>query len=177
MCCKEGDAAPQPAPAEPAPPAPPRVTAEAAAAWIKRVVEPQRLWFDAKAEKAKFWHVALTGTQLVGTASIPVVNSLTHSVGLSSILAGMAAIATGFGQFLRHHDHWLRYRAAAAALDGLQKRYEVGLPPFDGPDRHDLFVAEADRIMGEEGGKWLESARKKPAAARAAPPPGDDDDS
>lgn len=160
MCCNDGE--PAPPSAEAPKPAPSRVTAEAAEAWMERTVEPQRAWYDAKAQKAKLWHVLLSGVQLVGTAAIPVVNSITHSVTLSSLLAGAAAIATGFAQLLRHHDHWLTYRAAAGALDTLQKRYEVSLPPFDGPDRHDHFIAEADRIMGDEGGKWLEHVKKKP---------------
>ena len=96
---------------------PPRVTPEAASAFIERRLRPQLAWYDGKSKHAKNWHIWLMGTQLVATSAIPVVNVVTHSIIASSVLAGVAAIATGFAQMTRHHEHWITYREAANSLE------------------------------------------------------------
>ena len=157
---------------------PPRVTSEAAKAFIERRLRPQLAWYDARSKHAKDWHFWLMGTQLIATSAIPVVNVLTHSIIASSVLAGVAAIATGFAQMTRHHEHWITYREAANALESLHLRYEIGLPPFDGDDRHDLLISQADKILGEEGSKWTAAVRQttKPARAPKVAATADDDD-
>jgi hypothetical protein len=132
-----------------------KVTAEAAAAYIERYLAPQKDWYERKALTAKRWHYALVSLQMIATTSIPFVNYLTRSLVASTALAVTAAAATGFSQLLRAQERWVIYRSTASALATLQLHYELQLPPFDGPDRHDKLVAEGDRIMGEEGTKWM----------------------
>lgn len=109
---------------------------------------------------------------MVATAAIPVINVFTHSVFTSTILAFVAAIAAGFSQLWKHHEHWLRYRATASALESLQIRYELRLPPFDGEDSHARVVEEADRLLGDEGAKWTSVLRQgaKQTVVKRPPP-------
>jgi hypothetical protein len=74
-------------------------------------------WFNKRAGDAKKWRYGLTGAQLIATPAIPAINVFVHLVTASSILAFVATIAAGFGQLWRRHEHWLRYRATASALD------------------------------------------------------------
>ena len=149
---------------------PPRVSAEAAGAYIERRIKPQATWFNKRAADAKRWHYSLTGAQLIATSSIPVLNVFFHSVVASTILAFVATIAAGFGQLWKHHEHWLRYRATASELDALQIRYELRLPPFDDEDAHAKVIEEADRLLGQEGAKWTNAIRHadKGAASKAS---------
>jgi len=161
-------------------PASPAVTPQAATAYLERRVKPQQAWFDKRAGEAKTWHYRLTGAQMVATAAIPVINVFTHSVMASTILAFVAAIASGFAQLWKHHENWTRYRASAAALEALQIRYELRLPPFDGDDAHVKVIEQADRLLGEENTQWVSAVRKAtkfsaPTAARS--PLATDDDS
>ena len=149
-------------------PRPPRVGAETAARYIALRLKPQLAWYGARAARAKLSHHGLLGVQLVATAAIPVVNVVAHSVVASSVLAGCAAIATGFAQMLRNQEHWIAYREAARALEDLALRYDIALPPFDGDDRHQRLVAEADRILGDEATKWSDMAKRPGKAGKAA---------
>jgi hypothetical protein len=140
-------------PAKPA--APSKVTAEAAASYIARCIAPQREWYDRKARNAKRLHYFFVGTQMLATTSIPFVNYMTRSLVASTSLAVIAAAATGFSQILRVQQRWIAYRSAASALEALQLHYELRLPPFDGADCHDKLIVEGDKIIGEEGAKWM----------------------
>lgn len=156
----------------------PRVTPEAAKAYIERRLKPQLHWYDAKSKRAKTWHYFLVTTQIVTTSAIPVVNILTKSVVASSVIAGLAAVATGIAQFTRHQEHWITYRETSNSLEGLHLHYELGLPPFDGADRHDKLIAEADKILGQEGSKWtsmVSQATKLIATPNLTPSGGTDD--
>ena len=172
---------PEPNPPQPStPPAPeqtPRISAEIASAYMERRIKPQMAWFNKRAGDAKRWHYGLTGAQMVATSAIPVLNVFIHSVIASTVLAFVAAIAAGFGQLWKHHEHWLRYRATASALDTLQIRYELRLPPFDDEDAHAKVIEEADRLLGQEGAKWTSAIRKAGKAAPVKAPASDDDDS
>ncbi len=156
---------------------PPRVSAETASAYLERRIKPQAAWFNKRAGDAKRWHYGLTGAQLVATSSIPVLNVFIHSVIASTVLAFVATIAAGFGQLWKHHEHWLRYRATAAALDALQIRYELRLPPFDDDDAHARVIEEADKLLGQESAKWTSAIRKAGKIAPVKVPSSDDDDS
>jgi hypothetical protein len=134
---------------------PSKVSAEAAASYIARCIAPQRDWYDRKARNAKWLHYFFVGTQMLATTSIPFVNYMTRSLLASTSLAVVAAAATGFSQMLRVHQRWIAYRSAASALEALQLHYELRLPPFDGADCHDKLIVEGDKIIGEEGAKWM----------------------
>jgi hypothetical protein len=134
-------------------------------------------WFNKRAGDAKKWHYGLTGAQLIATSAIPVINVFIHSVIASTILAFVATLATGFGQLWKHHEHWLRYRATASALDALQTRYELRLPPFDGEDAHAKVIEEADRLLDREGANWTSAIRCAGKAAPVKALASDDDDS
>lgn len=71
-----------------------------------------------------------TGTLMVATASIVVANSV-HLPALSTGLAVVATITTGFSGMIKFQEHWIRYRSTATALEVLKLRYEVGTHPFD----------------------------------------------
>jgi hypothetical protein len=131
-----------------------RVDEQKARDYLARRLAPQLVWYEAKARWAKRWHFGLMGAQLIATTAIPVVNVLTHSIIVSSVLAGVAALAGGFAQMARHQEHWLVFRQTAGALEALRTRHEIGLPPFDGDDRHDLMIAEAEKILAGEGTQW-----------------------
>jgi hypothetical protein len=148
----------------------PQVSRETAQAYLDKRVKPQQLWFDKRATDAKSWHYRLTGAQMVATAAIPVINVFTHSVMASTVLAFVAAVASGFAQLWKHQEHWVRYRATASALDSLQIRYELRLPPFDGPDAPTRVIEEADRLLGDEGANWTSAIRHgaKPAPVKAS---------
>lgn len=149
------------------------VRPEAAAAYVEKRLRPQLAWYEAKAKRAKTWHFGLVGTQLVATTMIPVVNAVTHSVEASTVLAAIAAIATGFTQMARHQSHWLRYRDTANGLEKTILHYELELPPFVDTDRHVQLIVHGDRLLGEEGAKWMTTVRsatgKTPAAKGASP--------
>lgn len=163
-----------PPPSEAASNPPPQISPDAARAYLDKRVKPQQAWFDKRAADAKTWHYRLSGTQMVATAAIPVINVFTHSVIASTILAFVAAIAAGFAQLWRHHEHWLRYRASASALESLQIRYELRLPPFDGEDAHARVVEEADRLLGDEGANWTSAIRQGAKPIKAPPVASDD---
>jgi len=148
----------------------PAVTPEAAAAYLERRVKPQQIWYDRRSNDAKAWHYRLTGAQMVSTAAIPVINVFTHSVMASSVLAFVAAIAAGFSQLWKHHEHWTRYRATATALETLQIRYDLRLPPFDGEDAPAKAIEEADRLLGDEGSKWSDAIRSSAKTIPAKAP-------
>ncbi len=138
---------PQPS-APPAPEQTPRISAEVASAYLERRIKPQMAWFNKRVGDAKRWQYSLTGAQMVATSASPVFNVFIHSVIASTFLAFVATIAAGFGQLWRRHEHWLRYRATASALDATQIRYELRLPPFDDEDAHAKVIEGADRLLG-----------------------------
>ncbi len=46
-------------------------------------------------------------------------------------------------------------------------RYELSLSPFDGADRYDLIVAEAEAALEGEGAKWVEGVKLRGSGSRA----------
>jgi Protein of unknown function (DUF4231) len=68
--------------------------------------------------------------------------------------AALAAIATGFLQLGKFHENWVRYRSTVGALQAIKLRYELGLPPFDGDDRHARLIEEAEKAILQEGAQW-----------------------
>lgn len=103
--------------------------------------------------------------QLAATVTISVVNVFIHSVYASSILAGVAALATGLAQIERYHERWLSYRQTAAALDTLSVRYRIASPPYDGDDRNDRLIHEAETLLGQESSTWVQTTRQMVAPA------------
>ena len=96
---------------------PPRVTPEAASAFIERRLRPQLTWSDGKSKHAKNWHIWLMGTHLLADVGRPVESMSRPVRHRFSVPAGVAAIGTGFARIRRHrHEHWLTYREAANAL-------------------------------------------------------------
>jgi hypothetical protein len=124
-----------------------------ALAYISKKLDPQRIWFDKKAQRSKLFHYSLLGTSMIATSSIVVANSL-HLGSLSTGLAVVATVATGFSGMVKFQEHWIRYRNSASALEGLQLRYELGMRPFDGPDKHDLLIEEAEKVFDKEQAQW-----------------------
>jgi hypothetical protein len=149
---------------------PVRVTAEAAQSYLERRVKPQQQWFNSRSADAKRWHYWLAGVQLAATAAIPAINVFTHSVAASTLLAFVAAIASGFSHLWKFQDHWTRYRSIGDALEALHIRYELRLPPFNGDDAHDLFVAEADKLLGDERTQWVNAVRRDVKIQGVKPP-------
>ena len=43
---------------------------------------------------------------------------------------------------------------ADAALEALKLRYEVGMHPFQGADKHGLLIEEAEKIFEKEQSLW-----------------------
>jgi hypothetical protein len=138
-----------------------------ASEYIERRAKPQLAWYERKALSAKRWRHGLAGVQIVATIAIPVVNVFTHSVYVSSSLAGIAALATAFESLYGHQENWLAYRATARALETLLMRYELTLPPFDGAHRHERIIAESEAILEGEGEKWIEGVKQRGLGSRA----------
>ena len=150
---------------EPSPTAP--RNAQTAADYLTRRLKPQLAWYEARAQSAKRWRHGLAALQIIATIAIPIVNVFTHSVYVSSFLAGIAALATAFENLYGHQDQWLAYRQTARALETLLMRYELGLPPFDGADKYDLIVAETEAVLEGEGAKWVEGVKLRGSGSRA----------
>jgi hypothetical protein len=121
--------------------------------YIAKKLNPQREWFDRKARRSKFLHYSLIGMSMAATTLIVLANSV-HMPLLSSVLALVATLATGAAGLLKSQENWVRYRNAANALESLKLKYDIGAPPFDGPDRHGLIIQEAERIFAEEQSQW-----------------------
>jgi hypothetical protein len=129
------------------------VSKSAALIYISKKLDPQRNWFDKNATRSKLFHYSLLGTSMIATASIVVANSL-HFPALSTGLAVVATIATGFSGMVKFQEHWIRYRNTATALEGLKLRYEVGMLPFEGPEKHGLLIEQAEKIFEQEQSQW-----------------------
>jgi Protein of unknown function (DUF4231) len=129
------------------------VSKSSALTYISKKLDPQRIWFDKKARRSKLFYYSLLGASMIATSSIVVANSL-HFGSLSTGLAVVATVATGFSGMVKFQEHWIRYRNTASALEGLQLRYEVGLRPFDGPNKHGLLIEEAEKIFDKEQSQW-----------------------
>jgi len=131
------------------------VNPEIAKNYLEERLQPQLAWYERRAQTAKRWSVGLISTQLVMTTSIPVANTLAgNSTVASTILAALAALATGLQQMGKFHENWVRYRTAASSLDAIQLRYNLGLSPFDGDNRHSRLIAEGEGAMSQEGMQW-----------------------
>jgi hypothetical protein len=124
-------------------------------------LRPQLQWFERRSRDAKRWGHALAAAQIVATIAIPVVNVFTHSVYVSSILAGIAALATGFENLYGHRDAWLAYRQMARALETLLLRYQLGLSPFEGADKDERLVEETEAALDNEGARWAEGVKQR----------------
>lgn len=136
--------------------------------YLERRLRPQLAWYEARALSAKHWRHGLAAVQIIATIAIPVVNVFTHSVYISSALAGVAALATAFEGLFGHQDHWLSYRQTARTLETLLLRYELNLAPFDGADKHERIVAEGEAILDGEGAKWAEGVKQRGSGPRGA---------
>jgi hypothetical protein len=143
------------------------VTESVAIEYISKKVVPQQRWFDRKATRAKFLHYSLLGISMVATTFIILANSI-HLPILSSTLALIATMATGATGLLKFQENWIRYRSAANALEHSRLKYEIGAPPFNGPDRHGLIIQEAEKVFVEEQSQW--AAKISEAAPRASIP-------
>jgi hypothetical protein len=140
------------------------VSKSAAQIYISKKLDPQQKWFDEKATRSKLFHYSLLGASMVATASIVVANSF-HFPALSTALAVVATISTGLSGMVKYQEHWIRYRNTAIALEALKLRYEVGLHPFEGPDKHGLLIEEAEKIFEKEQSQWAAKS-----AENARPP-------
>jgi hypothetical protein len=129
------------------------ISKSAALAYISKKLDPQRNWYDQKARRSKIFHYSLLGLSTIATASIVVANSL-HFTVLSTGLAVGATIATGFAGMVKFQEQWIRYRSAATALDALKLRYELGMHPCEGPDKHGRLIEEAEKIFEQEQSQW-----------------------
>jgi hypothetical protein len=129
------------------------VSKAAALNYISKKLDPQQKWFDEKAARSKLLHYALLGASMVATASIVVANSF-HFPALSTALAVVATITTGLSGMVKYQEHWIRYRNTATALEALKLRYEVGMRPFEGQDKHGLLIEEAEKIFEKEQSQW-----------------------
>lgn len=134
--------------------APSAVDLEAANTYLDVRLRPQLAWYERRAQAAKRWSVGLVSTQLLMTTSIPVANVLIGSPAASTILAALAALATGLLQMGKFHDNWLRYRTTVGALDAIRLRYNLELPPFNGGDRHARLIDEGESVISQEGVQW-----------------------
>jgi hypothetical protein len=131
----------------------PPISESAAQTYIAKKLDPQLNWFDKNAQRSKLFHYLLLGISIVATSSIVVANSL-HLPALSTALAVIATMTTGFSSTVKFQEHWIRYRSTATALEGLKLKYEVGMHPFEGPDKHALLIAEAEKIFENEQSQW-----------------------
>jgi hypothetical protein len=129
------------------------VSKAAALTYIARKLDPQQKWFDEKSKRSKLFHYSLLGASMIATASIVVANSF-HFPALSTALAVIATVTTGLSSMVRYQEHWIRYRNTATALEALKLRYEVGMHPFHGPDKHALLIEEAEKIFEKEQSLW-----------------------
>ena len=138
------------------------------ARFIALRVDPQLAYFEKAASRAKRSHQALVSTQLIATASIPIANALTNSVLLSTILAGVAAVATGLINIFSHHENWIRYRRNAGALEALKVRYELGLEPFTDENRDAVFAEAVEKILSGESEQWTSHVKASvPGASKS----------
>jgi hypothetical protein len=136
--------------------------------YLTRRLKPQLEWYERRAASSKRWRHGLASVQIIATIAIPVVNVFTHSVYVSSSLAGIAALATAFENLFGHQDRWIVYRQTARSLETLLLRYELGLSPFDGADKDERIIAEAEAILEGEGAKWVEGVKQRGAGSRGA---------
>lgn len=128
-------------------------------------VDDQIDWHDRKSKSAKRLFVTFGIIQIASVASIPIINSFASEdlrfLHVSSVLAGIAAIATGFVILLRAEENWLRYRTTCNRLQALKVAFEHRMEPFNKRDREALLVAMCEDALNEEQSKWLEEARQK----------------
>jgi hypothetical protein len=129
------------------------VSSAAASEYIARKLIPQHEWLDRKARQSKIFHYSLLGISVVATTLIVLANGI-HLPLLSSTLAVVATISTGAAGILRSQENWVRYRSTANALQNLKLNYDIGAPPFNGPDRYGLMIQEAEKIFSEEQSRW-----------------------
>lgn len=129
------------------------VSKSAAITYISKKLDPQQKWFDEKATRSKLLHYSLLGASMIATASIVVANSF-HFPALSTALAVIATVSTGLSGMVKYQEHWIRYRNTATALEALKLRYEVGMHPFQGADKHGLLIEEAEKIFEKEQSLW-----------------------
>jgi hypothetical protein len=135
----------------------PLISKSAALTYISKKLEPQRVWFDKRAQRSKLFYYSFLGLSMVATSSIVVANTL-HLGALSTGLAVAATIATGFSGMVKFQEHWIRYRNTATTLEALKLRYELGMRPFQGPNRHGLLIEEAEKIFEREQSQWAEKS-------------------
>lgn len=138
-----------------------RVSETTAAEYLEKRLKPQFEYYERESARAKRMHRMLAAVQLAATVGIPVINVFLHSVYASSVLAGVAALATGWAQIERFQERWLTYRQTAGSLDTLRLRYELGLPPFDGEDRHARMIEDSEDLLGHEATQWVDINRQK----------------
>jgi hypothetical protein len=152
-------------------------------AYIAKRVEPQRQWHHKAASRAKTIHHRLAVVQIAAMAMVPVVNTAPPATApvsatfITSLLAAVAAIATGVLGLGKYQETWLRSRKTAEALDSVVARYEVGAAPFTGEDRETILVMECESLLSGEIEQWVGSMKSatlpkldKLAEMVAAPP-------
>lgn len=148
-------------PAEPADAAPSNpIDSSRATSYIERRLDPQIAWFERKAAVAKRAHFSFSTTQITAMGLIPVANLLPYGAVTSTLLAALAGIGGGVAALGGHHSHWVRYRTIASALQKLRLHHEIGLPPFDGPDKDTILIAQAEALISGEHDTWSEEAKK-----------------
>lgn len=133
--------------------------------YIAERVDNQIEWHDRKSKSAKRLFVTFGIIQIAAVASIPIINSFASEdlrfLHVSSVLAGIAAIATGFVILTRAEENWLRYRTTCNRLQALKVAYEHRMEPFNKRDRDALLVTMCESALNEEQSKWLEEARQR----------------
>lgn len=133
----------------------------AATTYIAKRLDPQIQWFNTKAKLSKSLHYVFFGVAFVSTSCIVIANT-TNMRWLTTVLAVISTIASGFAGLAKFQENWIRYRSTAFALEGLKLKYELGVQPFFGSDKDGLFIEEAEKIFSAEQSKWQQGSVSLP---------------
>ncbi len=128
--------------------------------YIKKRVEDQIAWYDAKAKSNKRYHLWMKGLIIILSASIPFLSSIDVSNPeiKNVIFAGLGAsitILSGISGLLKFHEKWTKYRTTSQALTGEKILYSTKAGHYSNPSvSFANFVENVEGIINNECKEW-----------------------
>ena len=125
-----------------------------------KVIHNYIQYYYKYAETYKWLYLALSFIKLLILAAIPVTQTIEKIQGWPWIAAGLSSLCIlmeSLMELFRMKDKWILYRKAGNDLMHEERKYVTCIGKYKGEnkrERLELFVEEAENIIGNEAAKW-----------------------
>lgn len=120
--------------------------------YILGIVDPQIKWHDSKSCLNKWGYIICSIVSIAGSIVSAVV--IPYSQLCGTILSAIVAVVVGMNSLFKFHTKWKLYRATAESLRLEKINYQVGISPYDAPNKEKVFADSIMRILKATNEEW-----------------------